>query len=126
MPHARRSPSFSAQKDRVDDPRRLTAGRPKGPTGNPITAWGTHGSNTDQLLRPYGVDADQNDNVYVADSDNNRIQEFTSTGLYQKTFGQPGTGSGDFRQLRRVAVGSGPDPDVTPPGMFRSAPRARR
>ncbi len=83
-----------------------------GPTGNPITAWGTHGPNPGQFLRPYGVDVDQNDNVYVADSDNNRIQEFTPTGGYQDTFGQPGTGSGDFQQLRRVAVGSGPDPDV--------------
>ena len=51
-----------------------------------------------------------NDNVYVADSDNNRIQEFTPSGTPVNTFGQPGTGSDDFQQLRRVAVGSGPPP----------------
>jgi ABC-type nitrate/sulfonate/bicarbonate transport system substrate-binding protein len=54
-----------------------------------------------------GVALDAANNVYVADSDNERIQEFNSTGsTLIATFGA-GSPTGDFQQLRRVAVANG-------------------
>jgi DNA-binding beta-propeller fold protein YncE len=72
-----------------------------------VDQWGTHGSGNDQLIRPYGVDLDTSGNVYVADSDNERIQEFSGSGTYIATYGANTTGGGNFKQLRRVAVMNG-------------------
>jgi len=44
--------------------------------------------------------------VYVADSDNNRIQKFTSGGVFVSTWGTPGTGDGEFDYPVGVAVAS--------------------
>jgi sugar lactone lactonase YvrE len=47
-------------------------------------------------------------NVWVADSYNNRIQEFTSSGTYITQFGTTGTGNGQFDAPIGVAIdGSG-------------------
>ena len=73
--------------------------------------WGTSGNGPLQFKRPYGVAVDASGNVYVADSDNERIQEFNATGTTLiATYGDktPASGgSGDFFQLRRVAVANG-------------------
>jgi tripartite motif-containing protein 71 len=69
-----------------------------------LRTWGTHGSANNQLIRPYGVDLDSAGNVYVADSDNDRIQEFSGTGAYKATYGAKQGSGGDLFQLRRVAV----------------------
>ena len=50
---------------------------------------------------------DGSGHVFVADSDNERIQEFNSTGsTLIATFGA-GSPTGDFQQLRRIAVANG-------------------
>lgn len=72
-----------------------------------IRSWGGHGSTNTQFLRPYGVAVDAGGNVYVADSDNERIQEFTGTGTYVATFGGKVADGGNFQQLRRVALLNG-------------------
>ena len=69
-----------------------------------LRTWGSHGTANNQLIRPYGVDLDSVGNVYVADSDNDRVQEFSSTGAYKATFGAKLGSGGDLFQLRRVAV----------------------
>ena len=69
--------------------------------------WGTSGNGALQFKRPYGVATDGSGHVFVADSDNERIQEFNSTGsTLIATFGA-GSPTGDFQQLRRVAVVNG-------------------
>ncbi len=69
--------------------------------------WGTSGNGPLQFKRPYGVATDGSGHVLVADSDNERIQEFNSTGsTLIATFGA-GSPTGDFQQLRRVAVANG-------------------
>ena len=69
--------------------------------------WGTSGNGALQFKRPYGVATDGSGHVFVADSDNERIQEFNSTGsTLIATFGA-GSPTGDFQQLRRVAVANG-------------------
>jgi sugar lactone lactonase YvrE len=106
--------------------------------------WGTSGQLNTQFKRPYGVAVDASGHVFVADSDNERIQEFTGTGSYLNTYGaaQPPNGGGDFFQLRRVAVANGqvygadlwglhidrftapgPTPAQTYPAMFSAPPQ---
>jgi tripartite motif-containing protein 71 len=45
--------------------------------GSFITAWGSTGSGNGQFDNPTGIDLDSSNNVYVADSRNNRIQVFS-------------------------------------------------
>ena len=46
-----------------------------------------------------------NGNVYVSDYNNNRVQKFTSNGLFAVTWGTAGTGDGQFSAtLGNVAV----------------------
>jgi hypothetical protein len=83
-----------------------------GTTGQQILTWGKFGTAAGEFRSPYGVTVDGTGKVYVADANNERIQEFTSTGGFVKSFGSAGTGPGTFFQLRRVAVGPGPNPYV--------------
>lgn len=55
---------------------------------------------------PYGIAADNADNIFVADQGNYRIQEFTNTGAYVAQWGTNGSGDGQFRTL----MGLGTDP----------------
>jgi hypothetical protein len=57
------------------------------PTYQFVTAWGSTGSGNGQFTDPEGVTLDSSGNVYVADSGNNRIQKFTSAGVYTTQFG---------------------------------------
>jgi DNA-binding beta-propeller fold protein YncE len=87
------------------------------PTGKCLTKWGVKGVANGQFKNPYGIRLATDPNlgvqaVYVADSNNNRIQEFRLKGRFVAKLGglgdpdEPGT----FQGLRRVAVG--PDGDV--------------
>jgi DNA-binding beta-propeller fold protein YncE len=91
-----------------------------GPTGNAITSWGSSGGADGQFRRPYGVDVDVNNRIYVADSTNHRVQIFSSTGTFIAKYGQaPPTqqsapADGQFAMLRRVAV----QPGVSHPDIY--------
>jgi sugar lactone lactonase YvrE len=90
------------------------------PAGGFVGAWGTHcpfkGACTTpgQFKDPYGIERDAAGNIYV--SDNYRIQEFTGAGTFINQFGQAcpqgGCTGNELFQLRRVAVGAGPSPNV--------------
>jgi DNA-binding beta-propeller fold protein YncE len=71
--------------------------------------WGSAGSGNSQFNNPQGIAIDpSNANVYVADRDNGRIQEFTSTGVFVATLGHKfGTGDGELLQPYGVATGAG-------------------
>src|SRR2546425_7485623 len=49
-------------------------------------AWGSLGSGDGQFNTPWGVAVDQVGNVYVADTDNHRVQKFTATGGHLATW----------------------------------------
>src|SRR5207244_1981198 len=49
-------------------------------TGAYITKWGALGAGNGQFSFPVGVAVDTSGNVYVADSNNHRIQKFTGAG----------------------------------------------
>jgi len=66
-----------------------------------VTKWGADG-----LSMPEDVAVDSSGNVYVADTWNNRIQKFTSTGTFITKWGSSGSGDGQFSSPTGVAVDS--------------------
>jgi sugar lactone lactonase YvrE len=63
------------------------------------------GINGDGFNRPSDVTWDRAGNVYVADGfgTNNRIAKFNKDGDFLKTWGQTGSGQGQFNQIRGIA-----------------------
>jgi len=64
------------------------------------------GINGDNFNRPSDVTWDRTGNIYVADGygTNNRIAKFTKEGNFVKTWGQTGSGQGQFNQIRGIAA----------------------
>jgi DNA-binding beta-propeller fold protein YncE len=73
-----------------------------------LTAWGVPGSADGQLRAPKGLTTDADGNVYVADSQNHRIQVFDATGTFLRQFGSEGTAPGQFKEPWSVAVAPRP------------------
>ena len=62
-----------------------------------LFTFGSLGSANGQLNTPSDVDVDSsNDNILVADTENDRIQIFDSSGAFIDTFGSLGSGNGQF------------------------------
>ncbi|MEJ0021442.1 MAG: 6-bladed beta-propeller [Candidatus Doudnabacteria bacterium] len=76
--------------------------------GNYITQWGSEGSGPGQFEMPdqtyQGIATDSSGNVYVADSGNNRIQKFDSSGNFQSEWGTFGTADNEFNFPQGIAV----------------------
>jgi tripartite motif-containing protein 71 len=49
---------------------------------------GTIGGLSGEMSQPGGVAIDSGGNVYVADTNNNRVQKFSSTGIFERTWGK--------------------------------------
>ena len=64
------------------------------------------GINGDNFNRPSDVTWDRAGNIYVADGfgNNNRIAKFTKEGNFQKSWGQTGSGQGQFDKIRGIAA----------------------
>ena len=79
-------------------------------SGSCVDSFGSPGTGSGQFKNPYGVrvadDPYWGESVYVADSNNNRIQIFKTDGTYRTQLGRTGTSDepGTFTTLRRVAV----------------------
>ena len=61
-----------------------------------IFAWGSQGSAQGQFGRPEGIGTDPNDDVYVVDSQLNRVTHFTPQGGVVCSVGGAGSGDGQF------------------------------
>jgi DNA-binding beta-propeller fold protein YncE len=69
-----------------------------------ITTWGEPGTSEGQLNFPKGIAVDSQGNVYVADSQNHRIQKFDSEGTFITAWGSPGEAPGQFSEPWGIAV----------------------
>ncbi|MCY6960144.1 beta-propeller domain-containing protein [Clostridium brassicae] len=86
--------------------------------GNFITKWGTKGGvpvtdplenwgiGDGDLFLPIGITIDESDNVYVTDSSNNRVQKFTSNGIFIEKWGNFSSSSGNFFSPQGIACGA--------------------
>ena len=61
-----------------------------------VTTWGETGSDPGQLDGPNGIQFDDDDNLYVVESRNNRVQKFSKDGQFISGFGSHGTDEGEF------------------------------
>lgn len=65
--------------------------------------WGGFGTGNGQFSSPQGIATDGT-YVYVADSGNNRVQKFTTGGVYVTRWGSSGSGDGQFNNPQGVAI----------------------
>ena len=69
--------------------------------------FGEEGSGNGQFKQPnLGIATDSEGNIWVADTENNRIEKFNSKGEYLSQFGKEGTGNGEFKAPKGVAIDS--------------------
>jgi hypothetical protein len=61
-----------------------------------VLKWGTRGDGDGQFYAPYGIAADDPGNVYVVDTENYRVQKFSSDGEFVTKWGSYGSGDGQF------------------------------
>lgn len=74
-------------------------------TGEERRAFGSPGSENDNLFHPTNIAMGPNGHVYVSDTSNFRVQEFTRDGQYVKTYGAGvGTAPGSFARPKGIAV----------------------
>jgi DNA-binding beta-propeller fold protein YncE len=68
--------------------------------------WGTEGSGEGEFNTPGGIAIASDGSVYVADTNNHRIQKFTSEGVFVSKWGTEGSGDGELQAPNDVAVAS--------------------
>lgn len=72
------------------------------------STFGGLGSGNGQVSKPGGTAVDKEGNVWVADTENNRVEEFSSGGTFVQAFGTLGTGNGQLKGPRGITIdGSG-------------------
>jgi RHS repeat-associated protein len=62
------------------------------------------GSGNGQVSKPATDAVDKEGNVWVADTENNRVEEFSSGGTFVQKFGTEGTGNGQFKKPAGIAL----------------------
>ena len=95
-------------------------------SGTFITKWGATllglpvaGTGDGEFNLPAGVATDSLSNVYVADTTNNRIQKFNSTGGFLTKWGTSGSGNGQFALPQGIATDSSDNVYVADTGNNR-------
>ncbi|HEX4838574.1 MAG TPA: SMP-30/gluconolactonase/LRE family protein [Solirubrobacteraceae bacterium] len=70
-----------------------------------VTKFGSEGTSEGQFKEPKGIAVDgATNNVWVADTSNNRLEEFSSGGTFIRAAGSEGTGNGQLKKPQGVAV----------------------
>lgn len=73
-------------------------------TGEKLYTIGSAGSKEGQLFQPTNLAIDSSGNVYVSETGNFRVQEFTPDGRFMRTIGEIGTSYGKFARPKGVAL----------------------
>ncbi len=68
---------------------------------------GIAGSGNGQFSGPAGVYVDSSGNIWVADYNDDRVQEFNEKGEFQRTFGSEGSGGGQFKNPVNITFSGG-------------------
>ena len=76
-----------------------------------LSQWGKEGTGAGEFSFAFkdidhggGIGIDANDYVYVLDSNNYRVQKFTSSGVFVAQWGREGEANGEFIYPRSIAV----------------------
>jgi hypothetical protein len=69
-----------------------------------LNEWGSWGAADGHFRSPTGVALDAAGNVYVVDSENNRVEVFDANGRFLAKWGARGTDFGEFSQPTAIAV----------------------
>ncbi|PRD32945.1 UNVERIFIED_CONTAM: nhl-1 [Trichonephila clavipes] len=72
--------------------------------GKSCTKFGTRGTDIGCFTWPRGVCVGNDNNIVVADSNNHRVQVFTSSGKFIQQFGSYGSADGEFDCLAGITV----------------------
>ncbi len=78
--------------------------------GNFLKCWGSPGSDVGQFARIRAMTLGPDENLYLADACNHRIQVFTTEGVFVRTLGEAGTGPGQLSYPYDLAFGLGASP----------------
>jgi DNA-binding beta-propeller fold protein YncE len=70
-----------------------------------LAHWGSYGIGPGQFNGPFGIAVDAVGNVYVSDTQNNRVQAFTNDGAFLRQWGSYGSAPGQFYRPSAIAVG---------------------
>ena len=74
-------------------------------TGEELSSFGSPGSENDNLFHPTNIAMGPNRHLYISDTGNFRVQEFTLDGQFVKSYGAGvGTAPGSFARPKGVAV----------------------
>src|SRR5437588_3907152 len=65
---------------------------------------GGHGNGKGQFDGPHGMAADSGGNIFVADTNNGRIEKFSSSGVFITSIGMKGAGYGQLGEPNGIAV----------------------
>ena len=87
--------------------------------GEPQGHWGEPGSAEGQLDGPSGIEFDSDDNLFVVDSRNNRVQQFTKDGGFLSMWGTKGSGPGEFDRPWGITIDAAGDVYVADWGNHR-------
>ena len=68
-----------------------------------VLSFGQRGSSIGMLDGPYGVAVNERDEIAVTDSNNHRVQVFSSDGTYLRSFGRKGDKQGEFNWPTGIA-----------------------
>jgi tripartite motif-containing protein 71 len=68
---------------------------------------GKEGQGGGEFKYPCSMCTDEDDHIYVVDSDNHRIQAFNVDGSFLYKFGEEGSQDGQFNRLWAICMGSG-------------------
>ncbi|HEX5309360.1 MAG TPA: RHS repeat-associated core domain-containing protein [Solirubrobacteraceae bacterium] len=68
------------------------------------SSFGSYGSGSGQMSEPSGIAQDSEGNLFVVDTGNNRIDEFSSGGTFIKKFGGKGWSEGELKKPQGITI----------------------